>query len=412
MREQHLAHFVGLDIGTSYIRCVVGALDAEESPTPSIVGQGTAPNLGMRKGVPVHIDDVAHAIATAIGEAERVSGVHISGATININGAHVSGQNSKGVIAISAANREITVDDRMRAEEAATIVQLPANREIVQVFAKNYRLDGQDNIKDPVGMHGVRLEVDTHIVTASTPALRSLDTALERAGVNINNRTLSSLAAAETVLERKQKESGTAVIDIGASTANMVIIEEGEIEHVSVIPIGGNNITNDLAIGLKTELEVAELVKLKYGNLTKAAAGKKAPVMIKHDGEDYTFNGGDVRMIIEARVEELFELIDKELKKIQRSRKLPGGIVIVGGTAKLPGLAEFAREALQLPAKIGKPHGLQGLVDDIQDPSYATAAGLMLLDMLFTQSGMSQGPVDEDKLFGKAKKFMNRFMKD
>lgn len=411
MREQHLTHFVGLDVGTGSVRCVVGALDSEVSAVPSVVGQGTSPNVGMRKGVPVHIDDVAQAIAAAVGEAERVSGVHISGVTVNINGAHVSGMNSKGVIAISAANREITHDDRMRAEEAATIVQLPANREIVQVFAKNYRLDGQDNIKDPVGMHGVRLEVDTHIVTAATPALRSLDTALERAGVLINNRTLSSLASAEAVLDRKQKESGTAVIDIGASTANMVIIEEGEIEHVVVIPIGGNNITNDLAIGLKTELEVAEMVKLKHASLARSS-GRKPPIVVRFENEDYSFDAAEVRMIVEARVEELFELIDKELKKVQRSRKLPGGVVLVGGTAKLPGIAEFARETLQLPAKIGKPRNLQGLIDDIQDPSYATAAGLMLLDMLFAQSGISQGSFSQDKIFGKAKKFMNRFMKD
>ncbi len=409
MREQSVAHFIGLDVGTSTVRCVVGALDSEVSPLPSVVGHGSAPNHGMRKGVPVHLDDVAQAIIQAISEAERVSGVHISGATVNINGAHVTGMNSKGVIAISAANREITLDDRFRVEEAATIVQLPTNREILQVFAKNYRLDGQENIKDPVGMHGVRLEVDTHIVTASTPSIRTLETALERAGIAANHRTLSSLAAAEAVLERKQKESGTAVLDIGASTTNLVIIEEGEIEHVSVIPIGGNNITNDLAIGLKTDLDIAETVKLKHATLSSKKYYKKGAFTVTHKGEDHSFDTEDVKMIIEARVEELFEMIDKELKKIQRSRKLPGGVVIVGGTAHLPGLSEFAKEALQLPARIGLPQGLQGIVDDIQDPAYAAAAGLMLLDLLLMQASAPTVSVNEDRLWGGLKKIVSRF---
>jgi cell division protein FtsA len=241
-------HFVGLDIGTSAVRCVVGMVDPNSSGKISIIGHGSARNLGMRRGIVVHIEDAAEAIVQALTEAERVSGMRIQGATVNINGSHVSGMNSKGVIAISAANREITPEDRMRAEEAATIVQLPSNREIIQVFAKNYRLDGQENIKDPVGMHGVRLEVDTHFVTAATPNLRNLDMALEKATVAPHNHTLSSLAAAEAVLERQQKEAGTVLIDIGAGTTNIVVLEDGEVQHVAVLPIGGLHITNDLFV--------------------------------------------------------------------------------------------------------------------------------------------------------------------
>lgn len=374
-------YFFGLDIGTSAVRCVVGMFDAEQPSALSIVGHGFAPNIGMRKGVVVHIDDVTEAITHAVTEAERIAGVQIKSATVNINGTHVSGLNSKGVIAISAANREISIDDRYRAEEAATIMQLPPNREIIQVFAKNYRVDGQDNIKDPVGMSGVRLEVDTHIVTASSPTLKNLTNVLERSKVNLNHITVSSLAAAEAVLNRQQKESGTVLLDVGASTTNLVVVEDGEIQHVAILPIGGINITNDLAIGLKTDLDVAESVKVGHATLD---APDYDTITLDVGGTEHTFTKSEIHMITEARVEELFEFVDKELKKIGRSKKLPGGVVLVGGTAKLPGLANFAKEKLQLPARIGTLLPLHGLVDVIDDPSYSTAIGLMQLDMLLT----------------------------
>lgn len=410
MRESSSPHFVGLDVGTSAVRCVVGMLGTSDA-RPSIIGHGSSTNLGMRKGAVVHVDDVTEAIVQAVTEAERVSGMHIDRATVNINGSHVSGINSKGVIAISAANREITVDDRLRVEEAATVVQLPPNREIIQVFAKNYSVDGQPNIKDPVGMHGVRLEVDAHIVTASTPNLRNLNAALERAQVVATRYTISSLAAAEAVLTRQQKEAGTVLIDIGAGTTNLVVIEDGEVQHIAIIPVGGLHITNDLAIGLKTDLDVAELVKVEHGSL--AGANKKASITVTHQNSDHTFKNAEVIMIIEARVEELFEFIDRELRKIQRSRKLPGGAVLVGGTAKMPGIATFAREKLQLPARVGKIQQLAGLVDTVDEPSYFTAVGLMLLDMLLlpeAHAAPGQGQITAnmtgmlDNIFGYFKK--------
>lgn len=374
-------HYVGLDIGTSTVRCVVGTRDASDPSVISVIGHGSSPNLGMRKGVVMHIDDAAEAIVQAITEAERISGVQIHAATVNVNGGHVAGLNSRGVIAISSPDREITVDDRERVEEAATIVKLPPNREIVQVFAKNYRLDGQDNLKDPVGMHGVRLEVDCHIVTAASPNIRNLDLALEKAQVRPQHHTVSALAAAEAVLDRKQKEAGSLVLDIGAGTTSLSVIEDGEIQHVAVIPMGGIHITNDLAIGLKTDLEVAEAVKLKAARLGDDA---DKPVRITLDDKSYNFSGGEINMIVEARVEELLEYVEKELTRIHRARKLPGGVIIVGGTAALPGLADFTKEKLQLPARIGKVRGLAGLVDTVDTPAFATAAGLMLLDILLT----------------------------
>ncbi len=400
MREPSRAHhFIGLDVGTYEVRCVVGMLDPAQN-IPSIVGHGSALNLGMRKGTVVHIDDVAQALSDAVAEAERISGIHIHSATVNVNGSHVGGLNSRGVIAISAANREIMADDRLRAEEAATIMQLPPNREIVQVFAKNYRVDGQDNIKDPVGMRGVRLEVDTHIVTASSPTLRSLDAALEKASITPSHHTFSGLACAEAVLTRQQKEAGTLLLDIGAGTTNCLVVEDGEVQHVAIIPMGGINITNDLAIGLKTELEVAEAVKIKYGGL--AGEQKKNKPNINIDGKTHYFEADEVNMIIEARVDELMDYVDRELRKIQKARKLPGGVVIVGGSAKLPGIAEFVREKLQLPARIGHLQPVAGLIDHVDDLSYITPIGLMLLDMLLSQDheNHAKSKADEDGLMG------------
>lgn len=372
-------HFVGLDIGTSLVRCVVGVQDVNSGNMPSIIGHGSAPNLGMRKGVVVHVDDVAEAVVQAITEAERISGYHIDKATVNVNGSHVSGINSSGVIAISAANREIQADDRYRVEEAATVVQLPPNREIIQFFAKNYSVDGQQNIKDPVGMRGVRLEVDAHIVTASTPNLRNVDFALEKAELIPTHHTVSGLAAAEAVLTRQQKEAGTVLLDIGAGTTNLIVIEDGEVQHVAVLPIGGQHITNDLAIGLKTDLDVAEQVKLQHATLGKAT---KVTANVSIASVTHSFAMEEVQLIVEARVDELLEYVDKELQKIKRSRKLPGGAVLTGGTAKLPGIAEFTREKLQVSARIGKIQGISGLVDTVEDASYCTVVGLMLLDML------------------------------
>lgn len=384
MRESQPAHFIGLDVGTATVRCVVGSLDlSSDEPRMSVIGHGTSPNNGMRKGLVVHLEEVAGAINQAISEAERLTGISIRQATVNVNGAHISGIDSKGVIAISAANREITIEDKMRAEDAATILQIPANREIIQVFPKNYRVDGHDTIKDPIGMRGVRLEVDTHIVTVATPNLRSLDSALEKAQIQPSHHTVSGLAAAEATLNRQQREAGTLVLDIGAGTTNMAIIEDGEVQHVAVIPMGGINITNDLAIGLRTELEIAELVKIEHAALADSV--KSGRHSVTYDNRNHAFESDEISMIVEARVEEILDYVEKELKKIHKSRKLPGGVMLVGGTANIPGIAQFTKEHLQLSARIGKLEQISGLVDDIKKPEFITALGLMQLDMLFTE---------------------------
>lgn len=405
--DEKFSYFTGLDIGTTSVRCVVGELGGD-AQLPNIIAFSESPNSGMRKANVAHVDEVAQAVVNAVNEAERVSGREIKAATINVNGSHVQGMNSKGVIAISSPNREISVDDRMRVEEAATIVQLPANKDIIQVFAKNYRLDGQDNIKDPVGMHGVRLEVDTHILLASNPALKSLDQVLEKAELSASHHTVTSLAAAEAVLDRKQKESGVAVLDIGAATANLIVIEDGEVEHIAVIPMGGNHITNDLAIGLRTDLDVAETIKVKYASISKAASGEGSLVA---KGEEIRFDKEMMREVIEARVEEILEYVDKEFKKIHRSQKLPGGVVFTGGTAKLPGLVDFAKETLELPARVGSWKHIPRVVDGLDEQRFAPAVGLMLLDMLLGPA--HRGMFDEVStgFFKSVTEPVNRFLK-
>ncbi len=410
MRETLDKHFVGLDVGTSTVRVTVGMFDPNGTGKPQIIGHGQAANNGMRKGAVVHVDDVAEAIVHAITEAERISGKNITTATVNVNGSHVAGFNSKGVIAISAANREILLEDRLRVEEAATVVSIPPNREIIQFFAKNYSLDGQTNIKDPVGMHGIRLEVDAHIVTAATPNLRNLDQALEKAELSATHHTVSSLAAAEAVLTRQQKEAGTVLLDIGAGTTNLIVVEDGEVQHVAVLPIGGMHLTNDLAIGLKTDLDVAEKVKLEHASL--APAGTKKTANVKLGSAAHSFDYEDVEMITEARVEELFEYVDKELVRIRKSRKLPGGAVLVGGTAKLPGIADFAKEKLQLPARVGKLQNIGGLVDTVEGSDYCTVVGLMLLDMLLLPDAPSSQTGGGQGTLGLVEGLLKRFRKN
>jgi cell division protein FtsA len=409
---QKAPYFVGLDIGTAHVRCIIGMLEHREAENHlSVIGLGTSDNHGMRKGAVVHVEEVAASVSEAIAEAERMAGVRITGATINVNGAHIHSQTSHGVVAISTPTRQISDDDRLRVEEAATVINLPANREIIQVFAKNYRIDGQDNIKDPVGMQGVRLEVETLVVTAGTPLLRTLDTALERAQVPVHNHTVASLAAAEAVLERRQKESGTAVIDIGAGTTNVVILDEGEVEHVAVIPIGSQHLTNDLAIGLKTDLEIAELVKLAHATLDFTNPPAEA-ISVEFEGKRYKFAEKTVRLVVESRVDELLEQVDREFRKAGKSRKLPGGVVIVGGMANMPGIAEYTRERLQLPAKKGKVTSVSGIISSVESPEYATAVGLMMLDMILSDSSPNTSSIPGSQvtagLFNKFKQITSR----
>lgn len=370
---------VGLDIGTTTVRCVVGHLDGT-SPSATIVGVGSAPNGGMRKGMVVNIVNTAQAIDRALDEAERMSGHQIEAATVNINGAHIMAMSSKGVVAVNSPNHEIAEDDLARAEEAATVVQLPANREILQVTPRNYKLDDQDNIKDPLGMSGIRLEVDAHVITALGPHVKNLLKSVEMTHTVVKKLLVSGLAAAKAVLTPQQMENGVALVDIGGTTTSVVVFEEGDLQHVAVLPMGSVNITNDLAIGLRTDLDVAEAIKLKHASAV--SGGKDAPKTIEytHAKEKLEFNTKDIEMVVSARLDEIFELVDKELHSIDKSGRLPGGVVLTGGGANLQGLSEYAKEKLRLPVRLAQFGGFSGMSDKAAKPEFATALGLMLAD--------------------------------
>ena len=375
--QENSRYAVGLDIGTTGVRAVVAHVDSTTG-VPTIVGVGTSPNTGMRKGVVVTLNGPAHAIDEALGEAERMSGHQVNEAAVSINGTHILSTTADGMIAVGAADHAVTPDDVVRLEEVATVGKIPPNREILEVIPHNYRLDGQDNIKDPIGMTGTRLEIDAHVVSVLTPHLVNLQKTTELAKVQPVSIVTSGIAAARAVLTEQQMENGVALIDLGGTTTNIAIYDEGDLRFTAVLPYGGVNITNDLAIGLKTDPEVAEQVKIKHAVAMKRLEAEG--ISIKHDGDILTFLSGDIDDIVEARLEEIFEEIQKVLKKAGYAGKLPSGVVLVGGSARLKGIIEYAKQSLGVAARLGKASGFGGVAEHIEEPQYATAVGLMLLD--------------------------------
>lgn len=375
--QEGSSYAVGIDIGTTTVRTVVAHIDGTTG-VPTIVGVGQAHNSGMRKGVVVNLNGPAQAIDDALGEAERMSGYQVDRATISVNGAHILSTHADGMVAVGTPDHEITRDDLMRIEEVATLGKVPANREILDVIPHAYKLDGQDNIKDPIGMTGTRLEIDAHVISGLTPYLLNVQKAAETAKVEPHSVVVTAIAAARAVLGEQQIENGVALIDIGGATTSIAVYEEGDLQYTAVIPVGGVNITNDLAIGLKTDPEIAEKIKLEHASAV--ARKENAGISLKHEGDIHSFETRDIDEIVEARLEEMFEAIQHELKKAGRAGKLPSGVVLTGGTAQLKHIDEYAKEFLGLAARIGKPTGYGGVADNIEKPSFATAIGLMLID--------------------------------
>lgn len=368
---------VGLDIGTTKVRAVVAHIDSSTG-VPSIVGLGEADNSGMRKGVIVNLNGPAQAIDQALGDAERMSGYQVQGATMGVSGSHILTTRADGMIAVGSPDHEIGHDDLGRIEEVATIGKVPANREILDVVPHAYKLDGQDNIKDPLGMTGTRLEMDAHVVSALMPYLVNVQKTAELAKVEPHGMIAAPIAAAKAVLTEQQRENGVAVVDLGGATTGVAVYEEGDLQYVGVIPVGGTHITNDLAIGLKTDPEVAEQVKREHASAK--ARGKQSGVSVKHGDDIHSFTTSDIDEIVEARLEEIFEAVQRELKKAGYAGKLPSGVVLVGGGAGLKDVAEFVKENLGLAVRIGKPAINSSVADDINATEYATAIGLMHID--------------------------------
>ncbi len=368
-----------IDLGSSLVRCVI----ADASDTDGqirILGVGTAESSGMRRGAVVDIADAADAISVAVEKAEMMSNEQVKSAIVSIGGAGLTIESTKGVVAVGKADGEVTDDDVARVINAAQSIAIPANKEIIHVIPKSFRLDDQMDINDPVGLQGVRLEVDAVVVEAPGNHVKNLTHAMERADIAIEDFIIEPLAAAESVLTKKQKELGVVLVNLGASTTSLAVFEEGELVYAAIIPIGSDFITNDIAIGLRTSIDTAERVKFEYGSaiFDPSTQGSQIDLSQIDPHEEGTIPHSHIIEIINARLEEIFDLVRKELQKIGKDHLLPAGAVLTGGGINLPGVAEFAKKRLELPVQIGCPKNLLGVMDKVDDPSYATVVGLIL----------------------------------
>jgi cell division protein FtsA len=368
---------VGVDVGTTKICTLVGEVD--EVRGLRIVGVGVTPARGIRKGVVVNVQEATSAIATSIEKAERISGYAIESAYVGLAGAHISAINSRGVVAISRGERGIQTADIERALEAARAVAIPHNREILHVIPRGYTVDGDDGVRDPLGMQAYRLEVETHIITGATASIHNLVKCVQETGLGIDALVLEPLASGEAVLTDVEREMGVILADIGGGTTDIAIFIEGSIWHTAVLPTGGEHITNDVAIGLRTPFNTAEELKIKYGHARPQSVNPNEcfDVAMFGEGERHPVTRQFLSQIIEARVEEIFDLILQEVKRSGYDALLPAGVVLCGGTADLAGIRDVARDMLNLPVRIGAPQNLQGLVDVLGSPAYATSVGLL-----------------------------------
>jgi cell division protein FtsA len=374
----HPKTLVALDIGSSKIRTVVGVVEDKRNVI-NVIGVGLSPSNGVRKGMITDIEEAISNITSALEDAERMSGEHIHRLFVGFSGPHIETFDSKGVIAINSPNSEITEDDVDRVLDAARAVSLPSNREILRIIPKNFSIDAQQGIKYPVGMTGIRLEVQAHIISSMNSSIRNLEKCLVETGVDIEDIVPSSLACVESVLDKKQKELGVVMIEIGACSTNVAVYEEGTIVHSCVIPVGGEHVTNDLAIGLRSAIETAEKVKIEYGTCIPDDVSDREQIDLSEISkvDAHTVTKKEVSKIIEARYHEIFMMIRDELSKVGKDGMLPAGVVLCGGAIKMPGVVDLARECLQLPVQIGSPKNIEGIVDRIDDPSFISVIGLL-----------------------------------
>lgn len=370
---------VGIDIGSTNIRAIV-AQDFKGEENLRIIGTSVNSSFGIRKGMICDVDEVSKIISESIESVERMSGCLVKRAIVNIGGSEISFQNSKGVVAVGRADGEVVEDDINRAISEAQAIPLPMNKEIIHIIPKKFRLDDQDNIKDPMGMKGVRLEVEALVIQTSANQVKNITKCAYQAGIEIDDIVLEPLACSKAVLNKRQKDLGVVLICLGGGTTSIAVFEEGELLHTAVIPVGSGHITNDIAIGLRTSVEVAEKIKLEYGCAVADEISKKEGIdLSKYDSqEDDVVSRYHVVEIIQARLEEIFDLVQQELKVVGKAGLLPAGAVLVGGGAKIPQITDLAKDKLRLPIQVGFPSGFGGLLDKVDDPSFATVSGLVL----------------------------------
>ncbi len=367
---------VGLDIGTSKICAVVG--EVRPDGRVDIVGMGSHPSIGLRKGMVINIENTVNSIKEAIEEAETMAGCEISSVYAGIAGGHIKGFNSHGIIALK--NREVTKKDIERVIDAARAVAIPMDREVIHTLPQEFIVDDQAGITDPVGMSGVRLEVKIHIVTGAVTSAQNIIKCANRAGLDVYDIILESLASSEAVLSDEERTLGAALLDFGGGTTDLAVFSRGSIKHTSVLALGGDNLSNDIAIGIRTPFKEAEKIKIKYGCGLTSLIGKDETVEVPSVGEraPRTISRELIGEILEPRVEEIFSLIYQELIRSGYDELVTSGVVATGGSSLLPGVPEILEQVFNMPARIGYPTNIGGLKEIVNSPMYATAVGLVL----------------------------------
>lgn len=367
---------VGIDVGTTKVCVLVGQVEADGNVR--VMGLGLVPSAGMHKGMVNDVGEATEAILAAKIQAEHTSGFEIGRAFVSIAGGHVSSVNSRGVAGINA-KRGVNDDDIERAMESAQAIAIPHNREVLHVVPRTYTLDGQEGVRSPLGMHGFRLEVEAHIITAASSSVQNLEKCVAGAGVGVDRFVLNPLASAEAVLSETENQMGVAVIDSGGGTTDLAIFIEGTVWHTAVISVGGNHITNDIAHALRLPFEQAEEVKLRFANSNPADIDPSEAFEVQPFGEDQPtlYSRRDLAYIVEARTEEMFSLVLQEIKRSGYDGLLPAGVVLTGGTAALPGIRQTASRVMNLSARVAQPGGLIGLAEKLDGPSFSTSVGLL-----------------------------------
>jgi cell division protein FtsA len=379
------AIIVGVDVGTTKICTLVARV--EEDGRMRILGVGIEPSQGMKKGVPVDLRVAAQAIARSIEKAERTSGLEIASALVSLAGSHVSSVNSRGVVGVTG--RTIDEDDIIRAMEAARAVAIPHNREIIHVIQRGFTVDGQAGIRMPIGMHGYRLEVETHIITASASTVENLRNCVAQAGAEVSQFVLNPLASGEVVLSETEREMGVIVCDIGGGTTDLAIYIDGDVWHTMVLAVGGDHITSDIAHGLRLPVPQAEEIKKQHGYAVQAEVSEDEFFNTRPFGEEEAvqISRRELAMMIEARVDEIFGLVLQEIKRSGYDGLLPAGMVLTGGTSNLPGIRSAASRVLGLPVRVAQPENLVGMTDQLNSPAFSTSVGLLQWAVLMTELG-------------------------
>jgi len=369
---------VGLDIGTTKVCALI--VEPSDTGMPSVLGVGTCPSRGTRRGTVVNIEACVAAIKQAIEEAELQAGTSVERAWVGIGGPHVRGLNSRGVVAIAGRDHEVGPEDVQRAKDAARAVSIPADSEIFHILPQQFAVDGHTGIHDPLGMTGARLETDVHIVTASVSAAQNLVNCVNRAGVEVEGIALEQFAAADAVLAPDETEMGVALIDVGGGTTSMVIYERGALRHIAVLPTGGEHVTNDIAVGLRTPVPEAERIKRRFGCALASLVDHEDTLEVPSVGgrKARVLSRQILCEIIQPRVEEIFAMVAEELVRSGFDRSLHAGVVLTGGGAMLEGITEIAEDALDVPVRKGAPADLGGLADTVTTPQYSTAVGLAM----------------------------------